>query len=77
MHLLHVLKLLKEPISEPTTERELYLACGFTPLHLKTFLAAHLRLCLPKGRWGFGRWVDGAWPTFLTLWSQQADKVSA
>lgn len=50
MHLLHALELLKEPISEPTTERELYLACGFTPLHLKTFLAAHLRLCLPKGR---------------------------
>jgi FkbH-like protein len=26
------------------------LACGFTPLHLETFLAAHLQLALPKRR---------------------------
>ena len=26
------------------------LACGFTPLHLTTFLAAHLQRCLPASR---------------------------
>lgn len=50
MKLLDALELLKQPISEPTTDRTLYLACGFTPLHLKTFLAGHLRLCFPRDR---------------------------
>lgn len=50
MNLLDALELLKRPISEPASNRELRLACGFTPLHLKTFLAAHLRLCFPKDR---------------------------
>lgn len=52
MNLLDALELLKQPISEPASERELSLECGFTPLHLKTFLAAHLRLCFPKDRIG-------------------------
>ena len=50
MNLLDALELLKQPISEPASDRKLFLACGFTPLHLKTFLAAHLRLCVPKDR---------------------------
>jgi FkbH-like protein len=50
MNLLQALELLKQPVSEFESERQLYLACGFTPLHLKTFLAAHLRLCFPKDR---------------------------
>ena len=50
MNLLDALELLKQPISEPApvSDRELFLACGFTPLHLKTFLAAQLRLCFPR-----------------------------
>jgi FkbH-like protein len=54
MNLLDALELLKQPISEPASDRELFLACGFTPLHLKTFLAAHLRLCFPKARIAIG-----------------------
>ena len=48
MNLLHALELLKQPVVEPASDRELFLACGFTPLHLKTFLAAYLRRCFPK-----------------------------
>jgi FkbH-like protein len=50
MTLLEALELLKQPISEPASDWVLFLECGFTPLHLKTFLEAHLRLCFPKGR---------------------------
>jgi FkbH-like protein len=54
MNLLHALELLKQPVSEPASDRELFLACGCTPLHLKTFLAAHLRHCLPNDRFKIG-----------------------
>ena len=59
MNLLDALELLKQPISEPASDRELFLACGFTPLHLKTFLAAHLRLFSPKARIGIGTGLYG------------------
>jgi FkbH-like protein len=49
MKLLEALEILKGPVCEGTT-RELFLECGFTPLHLKTFLAAHLRLHSPQDR---------------------------
>jgi FkbH-like protein len=48
MNLLNALELLKQPISEAASDRKLYLASGFTPLHLKTFLAAHLRQTFPN-----------------------------
>jgi FkbH-like protein len=50
MTLLDALEILKQPISEPASGQTLSLECGFTPLHLKTFLAAQLRLCFPKNR---------------------------
>jgi FkbH-like protein len=50
MTLLEALELLKQPIPEPASEVTLSLQCGFTPLHLKTFLAAHLRRCFPRDR---------------------------
>jgi FkbH-like protein len=50
MTLLEALELLKQPILGPESDRVLFLECGFTPLHLKTFLAAHLRLRFPKDR---------------------------
>jgi FkbH-like protein len=50
MNLLHALELLKQPVAESASDRDLFLACGFTPLHLKTFLAAHLRHSLPNDR---------------------------
>ena len=59
MNLLDALELLKQPISEPASDRELFLACGFTPLHLKTLLAAHLRLCFPNARIGIGTGLYG------------------
>ncbi len=59
MNLLDALELLKQPISEPASDREISLECGFTPLHLKTFLAAHLRLCFPKDRIAIGTGLYG------------------
>lgn len=47
MNLLDALELLKRPVPAPAYGRRIFLECGFTPLHLKTFLAAHLRLCFP------------------------------
>ena len=59
MNLLDALELVKQPISEPASDRELFLGCGFTPLHLKTFLAANLRLCFPKDRIEIGTGLYG------------------
>jgi len=42
MTLLEALEILREPAQEEEAFR-VFLACGFTPLDLKTFLAAHLR----------------------------------
>jgi FkbH-like protein len=50
MKLLDALELLRQPTSEPASDRNLCLECGFTPLHLKTFLAAHLRQAFPNDR---------------------------
>jgi FkbH-like protein len=50
MNLIDALEILKQPIPEPASDRGIYLVCGFTPLHLKTFLAAHMRLCFPGDR---------------------------
>lgn len=50
MNLLDALELLNRPISKPVSIQEIFLECGFTPLHLKTFLAAHLRMCFPRDR---------------------------
>ena len=47
MKLLEALELLKRIIPEPASSREILLECGFTPLHLKTFLAAHLSASYP------------------------------
>ena len=59
MNLLHALELLKQPIAEPASDRGLFLACGFTPLHLKTFLAAHLRHSLPNDQIKIGTGLYG------------------
>lgn len=50
MNLLEALEVLKRSNSEPSAVQEIFLACGFTPLHLKTFLAARLKLCFPNDR---------------------------
>jgi FkbH-like protein len=48
--LLEALELLQCPVKDRAPELKLYLACGFTPLHLKTFLAANLRALSPDSR---------------------------
>lgn len=44
MKLLTALELLNRPLPESFQTKEISLQCGFTPLHLKTFLAAQLRI---------------------------------
>jgi FkbH-like protein len=47
MKLLEALEILQRPIVDVLPSREVFLLCGFSPLHLKTFLAAHLRTHFP------------------------------
>ncbi len=44
------LERLKDPVAENARPLRVFLACGFTPLHLETFLAAHLRNLCPARR---------------------------
>jgi hypothetical protein len=50
VNLIEALELLKEPVSEEARPLRVFLACGFTPLHLETFLAANLRKLCPACR---------------------------
>src|SRR5579871_786716 len=43
MKLLEALQILQAPSSSEARPLRVFLACGFTPLHLQTFLTAHLR----------------------------------
>ncbi|HEY1575483.1 MAG TPA: HAD-IIIC family phosphatase [Terracidiphilus sp.] len=43
MNLIEALEMVKKPASENSPSLRIFFACGFTPLHLQTFLAAHLR----------------------------------
>jgi FkbH-like protein len=42
MKLIEALEILRRPPAEASSELKVFLACGFEPLHLRTFLAAHL-----------------------------------
>ncbi|MBZ5666370.1 MAG: HAD-IIIC family phosphatase [Acidobacteriia bacterium] len=48
MKLVEALEILRDERSALVQKLRLYLACGFTPLHLPTFLAAQLRILLPQ-----------------------------
>lgn len=50
MNLIDALERLNGPIAENARLLKVFLACGFTPLHLETFLAAHLRNLCPAFR---------------------------
>ncbi len=50
MNLIDALELIEEPVAENAPPVRVFLACGFTPLHLETFLAAHLRNLYPASR---------------------------
>jgi FkbH-like protein len=52
MKLVEALELLAQPVSKEDLDFRVFLACGFTPLHLQTFLAAQLRIRLPRHRVG-------------------------
>jgi FkbH-like protein len=49
MKLIEALELLKRPAAD-APRLEVFLACGFTPLHVQTFLAAHLIAAVPGKR---------------------------
>jgi FkbH-like protein len=50
MKLLEALEILKRPVVAAGSAREVFLSCGFTPLHFRTFLEAHLRTHFPTNR---------------------------
>jgi len=50
MKLLDALKILQETPPTGSEDLNVFLACGFTPLHLQTFLGAHLRKLFPARR---------------------------
>lgn len=50
MKLSEALKIAQAPPPAGARKLSLYLACGFTPLHLSTFLAAYLRAASPAAR---------------------------
>jgi FkbH-like protein len=52
MKLIDALEVLRRPVAHTAPESNVFLACGFTPLHLQTFLAAELRTLLPQHRVG-------------------------
>jgi FkbH-like protein len=52
MKLIDALEILKRPVPNEAPELKVYLACGFMPLHLQTFLAAQLRVRFPQHRVG-------------------------
>jgi FkbH-like protein len=50
MKLLEALHLSRQPVTANAADFPVALVCGFQPVHLMTFLAAHLRLRLPERR---------------------------
>ena len=50
MKLIEALKIAQLPPADAASSLRVFLACGFTPLHLQTFLAAHLRAKRPDAR---------------------------
>jgi FkbH-like protein len=50
MNLMEALERLKRSAAENARPLNVFLACGFTPLHLQTFLSAHLRDLAPACR---------------------------
>jgi len=48
--LIDALELVRRPTIETAPEMKILLACGFTPLHLPTFLVAEVRVLLPENR---------------------------
>ncbi len=47
MNLIEALEISRKPLAPDARSQRIFLACGFTPLHLQTFLTAHLRQFFP------------------------------
>src|SRR5260370_27010752 len=47
MRLSEALRIPQQPVAPNSRTRRVHLACGFTPLHLETFVKAHARLRFP------------------------------
>ena len=50
MKLTEAFRIIREPNNEPGQPVDIFLACGFTPLHLETFLVAHLKRSIPAAK---------------------------
>ncbi len=50
MKLIEALEMLRRPVDDASPRLRVLLACGITPLHLETFLAAHIRSLFPGVR---------------------------
>lgn len=50
MNLIDALEILRRPLGGDVSSGKVFLACGFTPIHLKTFLEAELRLRFRRKR---------------------------
>ena len=50
MKLIDALQITGSPVDEGSPVLRVFLACGFTPLHVRTFLDAHLRQHIPGTR---------------------------
>jgi FkbH-like protein len=50
MNLIEALEISRKPVAQDAKLLRVFLACGFTPLHLQNFLSAHLRQQFPDNR---------------------------
>ncbi len=50
MNLIEALEISRKPVAQDAKLMRVFLACGFTPLHLQNFLSAHLRQLFPENR---------------------------
>src|ERR1700682_887033 len=50
MNLIEALEISRKPVAQDAKLLRVFLACGFTPLHLQNFLSAHLRQLFPENR---------------------------
>jgi FkbH-like protein len=50
MNLIEALEISRKPVAQDAKLLRIFLACGFTPLHLQNFLSAHLRQSFAENR---------------------------
>lgn len=50
MKLIDALQITRSPVDEGSPALRVFLACGFTPLHVRNLLDAHLRQHIPGTR---------------------------